>query len=87
MTIKEKQQEEFISYFESYFNEEFNDFTKKRICRLLDEYGDVMFAHSNKKSYEQGYNARAQEEKSNIIIPQVYKRKKRYGNSIGSVSF
>jgi hypothetical protein len=56
-----KSKEQFIKGLEVYFNQNYDAFTKQRICRLLDEYTEEQkpslisedFAY--KKGYKTGY--------------------------------
>lgn len=62
MNIKEQAKHNFIKYLESYLDEKFNDFTIKRLERMLDEFDEaipktfVSDKASFDKGYKEGYN-------------------------------
>jgi wobble nucleotide-excising tRNase len=57
MTQKQRLTNEFIKQLEVYFDESYNDFTKKRIERLLHEFdeGIPKTFIADKASFDKGY--------------------------------
>lgn len=60
-----KSKDQFIKALEVYFNENYDDFTKQRITRLLDEYMNEQKSTfiSDDLAYKKGYKAGYQDGK------------------------
>jgi hypothetical protein len=62
MKIKEQAKENFIKYLAAYFDQNFDDFTIKRLNRMLDEFDEAipkLFTgdlETYKKGYKEGYD-------------------------------
>jgi hypothetical protein len=57
MSIKQQAKTNFIKYLEVYFDDKFNDFTIKRLERMLDEFDEALpktFV-ADKASFDKGY--------------------------------
>jgi hypothetical protein len=62
MKIKEQAKENFIKYLAAYFDQNFDDFTIKRLNRMLDEFDEAIpkafinDVDSYKRGYKEGYD-------------------------------
>lgn len=81
MKIKQQAKDNFIKYLQAYIDEQFNDFTIKRLERMLDEFDEAIpktFV-SDKDSYHKGYREGYGDAKK------YYSKKLKHDNNISSV--
>jgi wobble nucleotide-excising tRNase len=57
MTLKQRLAKEFIKQLETYFDDTYNDFTKQRIERMLNQFDEAIPKTfiADKASFDRGY--------------------------------
>lgn len=82
MKIKQQAKENFIKYLQAYLDEQFNDFTIKRLERMLDEFDEAIpktFV-ADKASFDRGYREGYGDAKK------YYNKQLKHDNDLSSVS-